>query len=318
MTAGSPRQRIKADSVGAQIGAMLSVPARWRIIQSYRHCFYCLGDTGDVICVGDARIDKGPFTIICADSNGTAVAALSENREVRSSDGTLLFGEQAILDTANATPWLADFNTCAGAGDALDTVLATLVAAAAGAAPQQSLAALVPAISVSRPPAEKRSPLTIALHRRLLQVIDAIRCEEAVDDPERLTSLLSPLIGLGYGLTPSGDDFCAGWILSLVAIGKPRQATALATGLCDAAGTRTTAISLAFFRALATSRLSEGQARLLHCCAAGQPNDLGDALHGVYRHGGTSGWDMLAGFAFGIGLPLGEHRFPGPVGSAGD
>ncbi|MEE4313283.1 MAG: DUF2877 domain-containing protein [Desulfofustis sp.] len=318
MAADSPHQVIKADSVGAQIGPMLSESAHWRITQTYRHCFYCLTDTGNVICIGDAHIDKGPFTIICADSDGTAVAALSENREVRSCDGTMLFGDQASLDTANATPWLADFDTCAGpGGTALDTVLATLVAAAATTAPQQSFGALIPAIFVPQPRAEKRSALTIALHRRLLQVVDAIRCEDAFDDPKRLTSLLSPLIGLGYGLTPSGDDFCAGWILSLVATGKTRQATALATGLLDAAGKRTTAISLAFFRALAESRLSEGQTRLLHCCAAGQTADLGDALYGVYHHGSTSGWDMLAGFAFGIGLSLGKHRFTGLAGSAG-
>jgi hypothetical protein len=165
----------------------------------------------------------------------------------------MLFGDQATLDTTRATLWLADFNTCAGPGDALDTVLRALVDTAADTAPQQSFGALLPAIFAPQPPAEKRSALTIALHRRLLQVVDAIRCEDAFDDPERLTSLLTPLIGLGYGLTPSGDDFCAGWILSLVAVGKTRQATALATGLLDAAGRRTTSISLAFFHALAAS-----------------------------------------------------------------
>ncbi|MCB2215424.1 DUF2877 domain-containing protein [Desulfofustis glycolicus] len=317
MAADSLRQVITADSVGVQIGPMLSGSARWRITQTYRHCFYCLSDTGDVICIGDAHIDRGPFTITCTVSDVTAVAALAGSQYVQSCDGTMLFGDQAILDTARATPWPADFNTCAGPGAALDTMLATLVDTAATTAPQQSFGALIPAIFASQPRAEKTSALTVALHRRLLQVVDAIRYENAFDDPERLTSLLAPLIGLGYGLTPSGDDFCAGWILSLVAIGKTRQATTLATGLFDEAGNRTTAISLAFFRALAESRLSEGQARLLHCCAAGQTTDLADALHGVYHHGGTSGWDMLAGFAFGIGLPLGEHRFPGLAGSAG-
>ena len=277
----SSRQVIKARSIGAQVGPMLAGSTRWRIAQVYRHCFYCLSDIGNVICIGDARIDRGPFTIICDDSAVTTVATFNKNRVIRSCHDAMLLDDWTVIDTARAVPWLAGFNTCAGPGAVPARVLSTLAETAASTAPQQSFGALIPTLFTPEHRDQKASATTTFLHRRLLQIVDSVHHEGAFNEPVRLAALLTPLIGLGYGLTPSGDDFCAGFVLSLVAGGKTEQAARLAAELFQAARSRTTAISLAFYRALAGSRLCESQTRLLHCCAAQQKSDgdLVDALH---------------------------------------
>ncbi len=313
----SSQRLIRAESVGSQVGPLLAGPARWRIARVYRHCFYCLGDNDEVICIGDTSIDRGPFTIICSGRAVTAAAALAGNRDIPSQNGAILLDDGIVIDTTGSKLWLADFNGCAGSWIVPDKALSILVETAADRAPLQSLGILVPALCDRAPGDDKESAATAALHQRLLQIINVVRREDAFDDPERLASLLNPLIGLGYGLTPSGDDFCAGCVLSLVAVGKPEQATVLATRLFETAQHRTTVISLAFYRALAASWLSESQARLLGCFATQQMSDLGDALRSVCRHGATSGWDMLAGFTFGIDLLLYDNHFPGLVASTG-
>jgi hypothetical protein len=311
-TIDAPRQIIGAESIGPLIGPLLTGSAHWRIVQVYRHCFYCLSDTGHVICIGDTSIDRGPFTISCSGrAVTTAALLLMEKRGIQSHDGTVLLGDRIVIDTAGSVPWLADFTSCAGSGARMDMALSLLIETAADSAPQQSFGALIPALFARELCAEKTTATTAVLHRRLLQVVASVRRDGAFADPQRLAPLLTPLIGLGYGLTPSGDDFCAGSVLSLVAVGKPEQAAILATLLYQAAQLRTTEISLAFYRAHAASLLSESQARLLGCFGAAQDTDLGNALHGVCRHGATSGWDMLAGFAFGIGLLSGKHDFSG-------
>jgi len=105
------------------------------------------------------------------------------------------------------------------------------------------------------------------------------------------------LLGLGPGLTPSGDDCLAGALVALQAIGKAEAAGRLWDSLRGAAGGRTHAISRAHLAAAAAGEAHEA----LHLCIE-QLFGEGDAqwhgalacLQGV---GHCSGWDGLAGAA---------------------
>jgi hypothetical protein len=111
-------------------------------------------------------------------------------------------------------------------------------------------------------------------------------------DPDRITEAGPPLVGLGPGLTPSGDDLLAGVLFGLRALGSIRIADALAAPVL-AATARTTPISAA----------------LLHCAAAGLPcgeaaglllavtadSDVPEAAERVRRLGHTSGADLARG-----------------------
>ena len=122
-----------------------------------------------------------------------------------------------------------------------------------------------------------------------------------------------PLLGLGPGLTPSGDDVVGAALFARQAIaGSPAEATAwndLALRLVDAAGKRSHAIGAALFGDLAMGEsfapLHELAAAL---AAAGNHERAIDAARALVAIGHSSGWEMLAGFFIGITGTLSPYR----------
>jgi hypothetical protein len=94
-----------------------------------------------------------------------------------------------------------------------------------------------------------------------------------------------PLLGLGPGLTPSGDDFIGGYLVGLYALGRRHEAEAIAARLLPLAAARTSRISAAH---LAAAAKGEASAVLHSTLAGGDPRPLLTLGH-------SSGWDMLAG-----------------------
>ena len=102
------------------------------------------------------------------------------------------------------------------------------------------------------------------------------------------------LIGFGPGLTPSGDDFLAGALLALHALGRQAVQQRLARWVTRAAGKRTSRISRAHLRCAAGGR---GHERLHEFLAAlgAEASDPVTAMRALDRLGHTSGWDAAAG-----------------------
>jgi len=94
------------------------------------------------------------------------------------------------------------------------------------------------------------------------------------------------LIGLGPGLTPSGDDYLGGMLVALRLLGRGAQADALWRWIEPRLTQRTSAISAAHLAAAASGQAHEA----LHEVLGGSP-DL-ERLNAV---GHCSGWDGLAG-----------------------
>jgi len=102
------------------------------------------------------------------------------------------------------------------------------------------------------------------------------------------------LIGLGPGLTPSGDDYLGGVMVALHALGRGTQSAGLWRWLEPRLAQRTSAISAAHLAAAAAGEAHEA----LHACL----EELFKSTHGweavlsqlgAVGHG--SGWDGLAG-----------------------
>lgn len=103
------------------------------------------------------------------------------------------------------------------------------------------------------------------------------------------------LLGLGPGLTPSGDDYLGGVLIALQALERRPQAQALWRWL-ETRLTRTSAISAAH---LAAAAAGEGH-EALHACLHALCNRNADwtrTLDQVAKVGHVSGWDALAGIA---------------------
>jgi hypothetical protein len=115
------------------------------------------------------------------------------------------------------------------------------------------------------------------------------------------------LVGLGPGLTPSGDDLLGGMMIALMATagGRAPAANCLRRSILRHAGDGTTLISAALLAEAAAGAGSDGVHRLLGSLlqARDTPSPLGHALD-VAAVGHTSGWDCLAGLVLGIHLGL--------------
>jgi hypothetical protein len=138
-------------------------------------------------------------------------------------------------------------------------------------------------------------------------------CE--TDDPGLGSEAAAALVGMGIGLTPSGDDLLGGFFYALVFRGRVGGAKRTAWDdasdvVAEKARRRSHPISAVL---LADLLRGEGHAPL-HRLAALLSNggdDLGQAVAAVrelVRVGNSSGWNMLAGFAAGL---LGRRAFPG-------
>ncbi|MBN1922710.1 MAG: DUF2877 domain-containing protein [Anaerolineae bacterium] len=106
------------------------------------------------------------------------------------------------------------------------------------------------------------------------------------------------LAGWGPGLTPSGDDFLAGLMLSLWAQYGER-ARPWCTQMAAAALPRTTRLSRAFLQAAANGLADARWHTLLHALTGAPGVTLEQAVREVLAFGATSGLDMLAGFLYG-------------------
>jgi|GEM_PF-3159614 len=99
------------------------------------------------------------------------------------------------------------------------------------------------------------------------------------------------LIGLGPGLTPSGDDFLMGALAALDGLGQTNMHAALGAAVVAAAG-GTSPLSASLLRAAAAGHVGEKLHVMVAALLAG---DTDAAIAAAARIGHTSGWDALAG-----------------------
>jgi hypothetical protein len=148
----------------------------------------------------------------------------------------------------------------------------------------------------SRVPHEGFGGLIVGAHNSLsghaqpaLDALERWLIGNALDDEAQM------LIGLGPGLTPSGDDYLGGILIALQALERRPQAQALWRWL-EPRLKRTSAISAAHLSAAAAGEGHEAlHASLLALCTRNA--DWPRTLDQVASVGHVSGWDALAGIA---------------------
>lgn len=119
-----------------------------------------------------------------------------------------------------------------------------------------------------------------------------------ISDPSPPQSVLEAatwLLGLGPGLTPSGDDFLGGLLIALRLLNRGDLAARLWAGLEAAAARRSVELSVAHLRAAAAGRGGAALHAALNALVTGRADDLPAALERIHGIGHTSGWDALAG-----------------------
>lgn len=221
----------------------------------FRRSFYLR--SGDrYACIGDASLGRGPLNVLVREFTEPAL------------------GEQALVALEKAEIWEPP-PLRGAARPHLDALRACLD----GHVPQEGLGCTIlgvhNALSVHAQPALEALERWLAGH--------ALGAEAA------------QLIGLGPGLTPSGDDYLGGVLVGLRWLDRGAQADSLWRWLEPRLGAQTSAISAAHLAAAAGGQAHEALHEVLGNLSAWQAPDLLPSLGRLDAVGHTSGWDALAG-----------------------
>ena len=253
-----------------------------------RSFYMALGD--DWVCVGSEDMPMGPLNIRSSAPAGThwPSSELKLDDRVLIAAGSAHVGSQFVFSLADALAWKAVLplgwtarSLQAGLGH-LDNLLPHY-------GDSDGLAAFT-----------RRYPVPRTVNATADAARDSItRLATALEYDEFRTGVIAKaatgLIGLGPGLTPSGDDFLGGMMIALHTIDREEAATSLWTAIAPRVSIRTGAISAAHLRAAATGMGHEAGHAILSSLLRGESDSLRNTLDRIDAIGHSSGWDMLAG-----------------------
>jgi hypothetical protein len=275
----------------------------WHVLAIFRRSFYIQNSKGGLVCFGSLSMGLGPLNALYRfplEINWLD-AGLKEDSAATFDGRALQVADRFVFDIFGAQRWRPEAVCNFDCHDALTGGLALMEAIAPCQAPQDSLAYLVQrftenAVMKNPEPAAvtefQRACLNGAAHlkswlgRRLSGRVDR-------RPPREIKSLL----GLGPGLTPSGDDLLGGSLIALHSLGLGDIAYELWGWLAPAAGQRTNVISLAHLNWAARGRGAEPIHKMIRTLFSNDTAGLPACLRALGRIGHTSGWDALAGIA---------------------
>lgn len=252
---------------------------------------------------GSARLDVDSFT-------GTALVV---GDPVRASAGRLCLGGAIEVSFERAVAWQCRLPVYAGAPGGLRRALRAARAGRSAWMTDPALAAPVADGDRTGDGGDRDGHIDgdrdgdldgamgRALARHAAALLDALAARRRDDAIAHATSL----IGLGPGLTPSGDDFLVGLFVVFHLEGSPCQGWLDGgAGLLAAAAARTNAISQAALAEAAKGRVRQSIVDLLAALLDGSPEATGRALQRVLAIGASSGADIAAGLLAGLELNL--------------
>jgi Protein of unknown function (DUF2877) len=244
------------------------------------------------ICIGEAEVGNGPLTLIadCEASIRLRDLGLQPGQTAVVSSRQIAIGDAVKFTLERCAPWRQPaWPTCPTRSELTDLTSA-LYRNAANDAPDEGLARVVFGPAEGRPAS---TPLTRIARARIASF-------EAWLSGARQSGEIAPkaplagLVGLGPGLTPSGDDFLLGALALLDALAERNAHAALAAAVAALSPALTSPLSLCFLRAGANGHVGEHLHSIVCAAVSGH---IEAAIATATRIGHSSGWDMLTGAA---------------------
>lgn len=291
-------------TIGAAAARLLEGGGSGRVVAVFARSLY-LEIGGGLVCVGPSDFGPGPMHLLVDVQAGD-----------EATDG-IAIGD--VVDVRDRRPCIA--------GTRFD--LDGLVPWRAPPPGPVSRAALARGLDRLAETVERRGPVGLG-------VLVAALCRGVAPTVDRLDPMLAPavvpiaalvawaraggttavpdvsrLVGLGPGLTPSGDDFLAGFLLALRRLGHDAAADALAGVVVPLAAIATNAIAAAHLGHAAEGEAAARVVDVFDRIAAGDA--AAPLLDRVETIGHTSGWDTLAGAVAAAAAVVGRGASPLPT-----
>jgi hypothetical protein len=295
-----PRE-LRVSELGELALQCLASSASGCVLASFSQALYLLVDPGELLWLAGTA---APMHGRCIRVNAP-LPSLQAGTAFHVS-GSAVFFEELVLETAAAAPWYAplpDFSRAApiaGLAARIHDLIEGLDLSLA-----RGLGTFIPDIlqlaglSCSFKASPPTDPLLALLRPRVMDAVSACFTDK---EPDTLR-LAGSLIGLGPGLTPSGDDFLGGFLFCLHGLnslyGDP-QFSYQDPPLAQFA-TRTHPISFSLLRDLAGGHAIAPLHELFNSLVWGSPREhTALSASQLLRLGHSTGWDMLTGLLTGL------------------
>lgn len=155
---------------------------------------------------------------------------------------------------------------------------------------------------VAVPSCEKISvtnPLDHYAREKIVVEMDEFKKCWLRNEKELAYQQLLRILGLGIGLTPTGDDFITGLFASLYA---KKSFPSFYSQLKDSAKSKTNSVSYAEIREAVEGRFSQTIQKIFIAASKGEEQGITKAINDLKQVGSTSGSDILWGIVFGLKL----------------
>lgn len=293
-----------ATVLGRVAAGALQSDSSWDVAAVFRRSFYCRSHAGSFVCFGPTSLNAGPLNVLCQmpEPIDWEAARLTTGSAATCDGARFRVAERFIVSLSRAAVWRPP-RFAPWSSETIQEGLVVLAHDVRTRPARGGLQAVVPVLTGNavvspvgsltggpflRMAMEGIKPLAAWLETRLAHSGEPL----PIPFPA-----LDALIGLGPGLTPSGDDFLVGVLVALHHLGIVDVAGDLAQSVLARAKRRTNDISRAHLAAAAEGEgLAPIHLVLASLCAPGVP-ELGLALSAVDAIGHTSGWDATAGVA---------------------
>ena len=288
--------------IGSAARKAFDTPGQGAVLAVFERSFYVKGLGEWLACLGPIELGPGPLNVLCplpANGGAAALGVTPGTRVSFAADVLRLDGGPAFSFAGAEDWWPPALSTWRVAGLCLGlTALATVARAGL---PDQGLGPLIPALAAGRDvtalPTETLEPLLHPAVRGVAALADWLcrwvhSVDGAVPPPPREAEIL---IGLGPGLTPSGDDFLAGAMIALRALARYPAARRLADWTLSLAVTGTSVISRVHLACAAEGTGAGALHDALAAVAAPNLAELEECLGAVAALGHCSCWDAMAG-----------------------
>jgi len=294
-------------SEAKQVGSLVN-PALFtqelNIIALFKNSLYMEDSGGKLFCLCNEDLALGPLSIQCSNWEHLQTARLRVGQKITFKDSLLLLHPQAILSFATVKasfpPDIPPLDTklIMASIAFLQTMFQREMCCSTGLAPLLPLFLFDMTIhAVDRDEFCKEDAF---LQESMLAITTLVRCFEGFTPEQTFefdTRAILRLIGLGPGLTPSGDDFIVGVMLALRYCKYVSLLDVLVSLiLSEEVQCLTNKISYAYLKAAALGHVSSILYAAAHdfCVHSDQ---LSSSLGRLSSLGHSSGWDAFSGFA---------------------
>ena len=276
---------------------------RGKVLATFKRGFYIVSDRDELACLATAGSEAGPLNTICSapDYMDWMANGLQPGSRAHIEGDTLYVGRDFTFALADARYWRPPSVSTGWKAIDLSRNLTSLEGEARPYLRYEGLAPLIPNLARGSP-LDKCGPANHELFMKtaregitILLQWACSRLSQAQTSAHYPPTKASVLIGLGPGLTPSGDDFIAGFLIALRALGRGLVADDLGDWAITLARTQTGMISLAHLACAADGQGADALHRMLAVLShTGRP-DFAACLQDIAAIGHTSGWDAMAG-----------------------